>query len=543
MKRLLLLQLLLLYLIGTGYASNTPNNNDAISKYRHLSMQQLLDTGDYHYYKNCYDTALLCYSLMINTPEKDTDIEGQKKIVEAYNKSAIIYNNIGDYRTSYKLLLTALELCEKYQYDQYISRIYTNIGDIYYHFEKYDIAKSYALQALATCQNDISMITILNNLGFLELKSGETDNVLDHLNQSLQISKRNNDTHLHVVLNSIASYYQHVQQYDSAFYYYRLSLDEVGRKYKNIAIAQVEAQNLSELGKLFFNTNQKDEALLHIGLSNAIATENNFYDILAENYAVLSEIEESKGSDKNALGYFRRYVHLKDSLFNVDRYGEINQMQRLHEISKTNQQIEQLSIEQQIQERTIRYQNIIQLITLCVLLLVGTVLLVVYYQKRNLNKAYKALFEKNKEIIEIQKDSPEKQHEKYQSSALSDEMQKELLDKIFTLMEDSSVVCDAEFSLDKLAESVQSNHAYVSQVINAALKKNFRSFLNSYRVREAQLLFSSPDSSKYTIESIALRVGFKSPSTFRAAFKEITGVSPNFYLKSIQEATHKQRIV
>jgi len=533
-RKLLLLQLFLLYLIGTGHASNTFNNNDIILKYKHLPIQHLLDTGDYYFNRDSFDTALVCYGLIINTPEKTPDYKGTE-IIEAHYKSAIVYNYIGDYRTSYKLLLMGLELCEKYQNNQFVSRLYTAIGDIYYHFEKYDIAKSYGLKALTTCQSDISMISILNNLGYLELVIGEQDSVMGYLDRSLQISRMNNNNNSHVVLNSIATYYKYIQQNDSAFYYFRLSLDETEQKKENITTAQVKAQNLSELGKLFFSINQKDSALLYLDLSNKVAADINYFDILAENYVALSKIEESEGNDKNALEYFRRYLHLRDSLFNVDRYGEINQIQRLHEISITNQQLEQLSIEQQIKERTIRYQHVIQIITFCVLLLIGVVLLIVYYQKRNLNKAYKALFEKNKEILEIQKDLSEKQHEKYQRNTLSDEMQKELLDKIFIQMEDPSVTCDVEFSLDKLAELVQSNHAYVSQVINTALKKNFRSFLNNYRIREAQRLFSEPDSSKYTIEFIALQVGFKSSSAFRATFKEITGVSPTFYLKSIQK--------
>jgi AraC-like DNA-binding protein len=44
-----------------------------------------------------------------------------------------------------------------------------------------------------------------------------------------------------------------------------------------------------------------------------------------------------------------------------------------------------------------------------------------------------------------------------------------------------------------------------------------------------------PDATKFTIESLAFQVGFKSQSAFRDAFKDITGVNPNFYLKSMQE--------
>jgi AraC-like DNA-binding protein len=165
---------------------------------------------------------------------------------------------------------------------------------------------------------------------------------------------------------------------------------------------------------------------------------------------------------------------------------------------------------------------------------VSVVLLFIFFQKKKLNTAYKALFEKNLEIIDLQ-NSSDGYPEKYKKSALTYAMQTELLDKILILMEDTAIICDTRFTVDKLAELVQSNHAYVSQVINTVLKKNFRSFLNSYRIREAQRLFSKPDATKYTIESVALQVGFKSRSAFYDTFKEITGVSPNFYLKSIQK--------
>jgi YesN/AraC family two-component response regulator len=101
-------------------------------------------------------------------------------------------------------------------------------------------------------------------------------------------------------------------------------------------------------------------------------------------------------------------------------------------------------------------------------------------------------------------------------------------------MENSAIICDTEFSLDKLAELVQSNSVYMSQTINTALNKNYRTLINEYRIREAQRILSEPETSKYTIESVGIKVGFKSRSAFYDIFKEITGVSPKFYLKSLQ---------
>lgn len=535
-KRLLLLMSLLSFL-AIGRASGEPDSIDYLSQYKNLTIEQLTDTADKSYYANLYDKALACYGLIINLSQKNLTDWQQEKIVEAYNKSAIIYNQLGDYRQSFGLLIKGLELCEEYHYDSYTSRFYTNMGDIYYHLGKLDMAKRYDLKALETCKNDISMITILNNLGVIETESGHPDKVMGYLNHSLSISRKHGNLHSHVILHSIATYYQKIQQYDSAFHYLALSLKEAEKIYNNKAIESVKAQNLSTLGKLYFETHKTDSALHYLKASNEIASKNNFGEIWIKNYSVLSEIEEARGNNRKALNFYQKYVYLKDSISNIDRVGEIDQLKYLHEIEKTNAQLEKISIEQKINRQTIHYQKLILIITGCVLLFICIMLTIVFWQKRELNKAYKILFEKNKRIVEFQENSPERNREKYQRSTLSSETQKELFDKIFSLMENPNIFCDADFSLNKLAELVQSNPAYVSQVINTTLKKNFRTFLNEYRIREALRLFSEPDAKKYTIEFTSSRVGFKSTSTFRVVFKEITGVSPTFYLKSMQEQT------
>ncbi|MCL2290079.1 MAG: tetratricopeptide repeat protein [Bacteroidetes bacterium] len=524
----------LLFFLMTIYGQKLPTepslNNDIISNFKHLSPQQLLDTADYYHNKNSIDTALVCYSLLINTSVKDTDIEQQKRIIEALNKTANIYYYLCDYRTAYELYIKALILCEKANYEPYKLRIYNNIGNIYSTFNKYDMAKLYYSNALHLCRDSVGMVILLNNLGAAELESGKIDSAFYYLKESLNISKKLNDKHSGI-LNNMALLYEKKQRYDSAFYYYQLSLNEA-KKNGNI---EDEAGTLANLGALFFEINKTDSAQYYIGLSNAIAEQNNFLRTLSANYLTLSKIEKSKGHSKNALEFFEKYANLKDSAFNVSKFGEINQLQRLYEISKTDQQIEQLVVEKQIKEHTAYLLRIILFITLFVLLLVSVVLLIIFLQKRALNTAYKALFEKNLEIVDLKETSSKKYSEKYKKNTLVSDAQKELLDKILVIMEDIPTICDPKFSLDKLAVLAETNNSYVSQVINNVLKKNFRSFLNDYRIREAQRIFSTPDDAKYTIEAVALRVGFKSRSAFRDAFKEITGVSPNLYLKLLQE--------
>jgi tetratricopeptide (TPR) repeat protein len=502
-------------------------NNDIISSLRHLPSQQLLDTGNYYFQKNSFDTALICYSLIINNPRRNADSAQQQRIIRAYNQSALIYQNLHDYRMSYEFLTKALTLSQETNDVFFRPRIYNNIGNIYYNFDKYDIAKTYYSTALSLSQDTMSTVHILSNLGTTEVELGNNDSAFIILNNALQISKKHGQINFSSIMNNIAHVFYEQKQYDSSFYYLRIALDEARA---NNILSQ-EATYLSNLGNLFFETGVIDSALHYVGLSNVMAIENNFFMILAKNYLLLSKIEKSKGRYKNSLNYFELSSNLKDSILSVQKYSEINQIRHIHEISKANQQIEQLATEQQIKERTIHYQKIIQYITFTILLLVIGVLFFVFFQNRKLNTAYRILFEKDLKITEYQKEISENHPKRF----LTDDTQVKLLDKILTIMEDTSIICDVEFSIDRLADLVQSNEKYVSQTINTILKKNFRLFLNEYRIREAQKLLSESDVVKYTIEAIAIRVGFKSRTTFRTVFQEIVGVTPNFYLKSMQD--------
>ena len=518
---------------GQKQPANTFQSNQVISDFERLSLQQFLDTGDYYFDRQSMDTALIYYNMLI-THSRTNNIEQQKKIVEAYNSSAVIYFSLCDYRSAYDFLIKALLMSEKSNYLSYMPKIYTNLGNIYYKYKKYDIAKSYYLKALNLSLDTTSTVAILNNLGSVELESGKLDSALHYLNEALKISKQYHDVILSNILNNFASLYRKEKNYNLAHYYYNLSLINA-RKNNDI---NLEANNLSNLGKLFFETNRQDSALFYINFSNSVAAENNFLEILADNYLLLSQIEEAKGNATKALRYFRKHAALKDSILDVEKFADISQSQRLYEVSKTNQQIEQLYLENQINERTIHYQKTILRITFIALLLVSGLLLfifLVFFQNKKLRKSYKVLFSKNIEIIKLKKQPSEKNTEENKKDVAVNEAQKELMDKILLIMEDVSVICNPTFSIDNLAVLVESKHNYVSQAINSSLNQNFRSFLNTYRIREAQRIFSELDVAKYSIEHVALQVGFKSRSAFREAFKDITGLSPNFYIKSLQE--------
>lgn len=91
-----------------------------------------------------------------------------------------------------------------------------------------------------------------------------------------------------------------------------------------------------------------------------------------------------------------------------------------------------------------------------------------------------------------------------------------------------------DLSLKMLAHQLNTNSKYLSFLINKEYDCNFSSFINSFRIKEAQAFLSDTAYNIYTIESIAKMTGFKSKSAFNSAFKKETNLTPSKF-KSINQ--------
>jgi AraC-like DNA-binding protein len=103
--------------------------------------------------------------------------------------------------------------------------------------------------------------------------------------------------------------------------------------------------------------------------------------------------------------------------------------------------------------------------------------------------------------------------------------------RINKVMENTDEICAPTFSLNQLADLLNMKYWNISHAINEIYGKNFNALLNEYRIKEAcRRLGDIEKYGNYTIEAIALGVGFKSRSNFVTTFKNITGLTPSEYL-------------
>jgi len=504
-----------------GQNSNLVSETENISlKFSNLSFEQLYDTANYYREMNIKDTAILCYHLLMNMPMKLRDEAYWEIMANSLKNQGVIYQQLGDFQTAYQLYIRALKLAEKYNFLEIQQKIYNNIGVVFSRFKEFQLAQYYYFKSLDINTDNETYRATLNNLG----------NVVENYDSALYYFKQaiQSETKVNVcALANIASIYLNKEQYDSAYHYFRLSMAEFNKS-NNLNCYQ---QALSAFAEYFVATNQFDSAKYYLELSNTIAVEHNFMHTQTTNLKLLSQIEKSQGHIKKSLEYLEQYIHLNDSILSTTKLGNINQLQRLYEMEKTDEQITELTLEQQVKARTILYQKIILIFAVVVLFLLGFGFIYIYLQKRELGKAYKVLFEKNIEIVSLQDNSTQTNLSKNKTQIDDND---KLLKRILNIFEDNNTICNEKFTIDTLAELVESNRTYVSQIINQKLHKNFCSLLNSYRIREIQRMLSEPDSLKLTLDYIALQAGFSSYPAFWKAFKECTGVTPTFYIQSLK---------
>ena len=124
---------------------------------------------------------------------------------------------------------------------------------------------------------------------------------------------------------------------------------------------------------------------------------------------------------------------------------------------------------------------------------------------------------------------------KYVKSGLNQDTAIEIHKQLKEVMEKNELFTNSELTLAELAEILQVQPNYLSQVINTFENKPFYDYINSKRIDLFLKLIALPENKKYTILSLAFECGFNSKSSFNKHFKKITNQTPSEYLNSIKE--------
>lgn len=106
--------------------------------------------------------------------------------------------------------------------------------------------------------------------------------------------------------------------------------------------------------------------------------------------------------------------------------------------------------------------------------------------------------------------------------------EKLLREKLIAAVESEKAYLEPDLSIAALAARIDAPEHQVRALINKAMgHRNFRAFLNGYRMEDAKAALADPQKSNLPILTIAMDSGFASLSSFNRAFKEAVGDTPS----------------
>ena len=127
------------------------------------------------------------------------------------------------------------------------------------------------------------------------------------------------------------------------------------------------------------------------------------------------------------------------------------------------------------------------------------------------------------------------ENNKYKSSNLSLADKKNIIEKLNHIVGENKYYQTPNLTIKKLAQELDVQSKYLSQVINENFDQNFCDYINSYRIEDAKDRLKDHKQHHKTILEICYAIGFNSKSAFNEVFLKQTGLTPTAYRKSFEQ--------
>lgn len=480
---------------------------------------------------------------------------------DAYNKLGNISFYYENYNDALSFYMKSLQISEKYNFTEQLSKEYNNIANIYsalqdsyQAYEYYKTALSYAIQNTGGIE-----LKILINITAVCTNIDKIDEAWEYYYRMVSFEKEPLVQGYYKPFCK-AIIYSASKQPEKAIPLLHEAIDYAKQNDLN---PQFESSVYSQFGNLYSRLGMPDSAFYYFRKNDSYTREKAIPFSRLNNLKAYYRFCQQIGENKLAASLRNQYLILSDSIFDSDSYNKAKNAQIVHEMNKNLVRIKQLNEEYEKKQQQINKQRMSLLILLCGVLVLASFLTVVYFQKRNLHLAYTDLFMRNAKLLQLE-ETNRVQRKEYQekiaileeklnqtclsgtaaneknetdisgkstlTSKISMELRDDILNRINHIMEETDEFCDSDFSLERLASLVDSNSKYVSVIINDVMGKNFRTYVNEYRIKKAcNRLLDIEHFGNYTIRAIGESVGYKSYTNFTDIFKRTIGIPPSIY--------------
>lgn len=278
---------------------------------------------------------------------------------------------------------------------------------------------------------------------------------------------------------------------------------------------------LNEYAWLYYDQKKYDQAVQYAGKAEQFEKvislpylRRDIYEVSFKSYVELGEKEASKK-------YMNLYTRLNDSLVNEEK-------------KTINSPVKQIMHEQG-QAYTWNLWKILMFFMVCIIVLVVSGL---FFWKRNqkkLHERYDAVIKKLKAAEPRPEENIKPEISAEKSIYITDETVKTILNKL-EKFEKSQKFIKKDLSLTSLANDLNTNTRYLSEIIKQYKHNSYNNYINGLRISYiTNKLYENPIYREYKVSYLAEACGFSSREVFAVIFKKETGVSPSYFISNLKK--------
>jgi len=331
-------------------------------------------TGSLSYYEQAFKIA--------------ESLSSKELVPGILNNIGLVNYNLGNYAEALSQFYEAIKGSENTGNLYVKAAALNNIASIYFEQQKLEEAKikyREMLDIYTKLGNKGRMILAYNNIGDVELKQNRPLEALENLmighRSALELQS---PEFIEMTARTLAGIYAALDSTEKAEDYYRQSIEIAREKGYGVPYSH----SLIGLADLYFSQEnyQKALALANEGLVQAQQMGQPMQ--LRNANQLLAKILEKEGDFEGALENYKLFKQYSDSINNTQGRRLATALESEYEFSKKSLEFEKSSLRQ----RWLIFSTGIGLVTFLV------ILFLVFRNRNKLNKAYKSLKEKNREI-------------------------------------------------------------------------------------------------------------------------------------------------
>lgn len=548
------------------------------NKWKSRPVSKLKEQGVDCIRKNDYGMALTFFNMIARRYDAGAPADEQLVYVSAYiNAGGILAFNYADYQQAYSYLMNAYDISRRFNLRQTMPYIYANLGSLYGEMDDAKQAIQYFSMAMNTsldCSNWYAATVVAANIFMYAMEHNNLDTYYP-LVTKLQREGIPDSVASGRFLNS---YCRALQMVKAERYHDALKACDSMAANVNDKVYETPGMMLSMVHKtkahVYSYMKMYGSALSECRHSTALIEQCDPSNLMIrDNYLTMSNLYNSSGRLDSAYACLEKARSFRTAVPMAGRATTKDRLETLYKLEKTNVEIDKMT------QRS-RILTVAMVVFFIVCVAVAALLYVTYRHNKRLKEKNRQIYQNNMNLLERDKSTcrqlleyqskialyedrmarvearaavetesgelsettgaedsggAETTKEKYHGSSLSESGKIGILQKIQQVMEENDDIYSTDFSIGKLAQLVDANPKYISQVINELYKKNFSSFLGEYRIKEVCRRLAAPGGyGVYTIEAVSAGVGFKSRSAFFTMFKKVTGITPSEYVKVIK---------